>query len=373
MRILHLSKFYRPDPGGLEYIVAQLAEGESRAGHEVRVIAATGSSWARDPGKRITEPPRGNVVVVRLPTYGIVWSQPVAPGYIPAARWPADVVHLHHPHPLADLAALVGPRRPLVITQHSDIRRQALARPLYGPLVRGALKRAQAVVVPTEAHVRASRELQGFQSKVRIVPFGVDLARFTPGPGAPRPRIFPDHRPTGLFVGRLVAYKGLDVLIEAVRGTEMAVVIVGGGPERARLERMVEHYGLAGQVLFAGEVEDAALPEYYQAADWFVLPSTTNAEMFGVVLLEAMAMERPVISTALPTGVREVTVAGKTGLEVAPRDVTGLREAMDRLSSDVDLRRRMGAAGRKRVLERFTLEKMLSGYGEVYREVSGKS
>ena len=370
MKILHLSKFYRPDPGGLEYIVAQLAEAESRAGHDVRVVAATGSSWMRDPGKRITEPPRGNVVVVRLPTYGIFWSQPIAPGYIPAARWPADVVHLHHPHPLADVAALFGPRRPLVITQHSDIQRQAIVRPLYQPVVRAALRRAAAITVPTHAHARVSRELSGFGDKIRVVPFGVDLTRFSPKPDAPRPRVFPDGRPVGLFVGRLVGYKGLDVLVEALRGTDLAVVVVGGGPERPRLEQLIERHGLNGQVRFAGEVPDVDLPEYYQAADWLVLPSTTNAEMFGVVLLEAMAMARPVINTALPTGVSEVSVPGETGLQVPPGDAGALREAMTRLSADADLRRRLGQAGRRRVEQRFTLEKMVEGYQAVYREIA---
>src|SRR3990170_4686200 len=76
VKILPLSKFYPPDPGGLEQVVAHLAEGAAARGHEIRVIAATGSGWVRNPGKRITEPPRRGVVVVRLPTRGVLWSQP---------------------------------------------------------------------------------------------------------------------------------------------------------------------------------------------------------------------------------------------------------------------------------------------------------
>ena len=129
MKILHLSKFYPPDPGGMEHVVARLAEGAGLAGHEVRVISATGSGWARPTGRRLTEPPRLSVSVVRLPTHGVLWSQPIVPSYIKAARWPADVVHIHHPHPLADLAVLLGPKSPLVVTHHSDIQRQSMARP----------------------------------------------------------------------------------------------------------------------------------------------------------------------------------------------------------------------------------------------------
>ena len=134
MKILHLSKFYPPDPGGLEHVVACLAEGAARRGHEVRVVAATGSAWRRDPGKRVTAPPHQGVVVVRLPTHGVWWSQPVAPGYVAATRWPADVIYVHRPHPLADLAAALGPRRPTIVLHHADVQRQRMARLAYGPL-----------------------------------------------------------------------------------------------------------------------------------------------------------------------------------------------------------------------------------------------
>jgi rhamnosyl/mannosyltransferase len=373
VRILHLSKFYPPDPGGLEQVVAQLAEGTARAGHEVRVIAATGSGWARDPGRRVTETPHGGVVVVRLPTPRIVWSQPLARGYLAAARGPADVVHVHHPHPLADVAYLAAPRRPLVVTHHSDIRRQAAARPLYLALVRSVLKRASAIVAATGAHIAISRELHGFEGKTRVIPFGVDVQRFVPKPDVPRPACFPGDAktPVGLFVGRLLGYKGLHVLLDAVKGTDLHVVIVGGGPVRPELEQRTERLGLKAQVILAGEVSDEELPCYYRAASYFVLPAVTPQEMFGVTLLEAMASERPVISTALPTGVHEVNVANLTGLEVPVGDATELRKAMRRLAEDANLRAKLGAAGRQRVLERFTLERMIHAHLALYEELAG--
>jgi len=373
VKILHLSKFYPPDPGGLEQVVAQLAEGAARAGHEVRVVAATGSGWARSPGLRHTEPPRRNVVVVRLPTRGIVWSQPIVPGYLAAARGPADVLHVHHPHPLADLAVYAGPRRPMVVTHHADIRRQGVARPFYWPLVRGVLRRAAAVVVATGSHLEVSRELRGCEGKVRVIPFGVDVQRFGPRPPAPRPRCFPQDPAVavGLFVGRLVGYKGLHVLVDAVRGTDLHVVIVGGGPERGPLQERVARLNLGRQIVFAGEVTDEELPDFYRAAAYFVLPSITPQEMFGVVLLEAMASERPVITTSLPTGVREVNMAGTTGLEAPVGDAAELRKAMRRLAEDPALRAKLGTAGRQRVLERFTLDRMIAGHLALYEELAG--
>ncbi len=376
MKILHLSKFYPPDPGGLEHVVACLAEGAARRGHEVRVIAATGSGWRRDPGKRITEPPFRGVVVVRIPTHGVWWSQPVAPGYMAASRWPADIVYLHHPHPLADLSVALGPRRPTIVLHHSDVQRQRMVRLGYGPLASYVARRAAAIVVATHAHLDHARDLgRAGRAKARVIPFGVDAVRFTPRPAKRRPATFPapDRGPVGLFVGRLVSYKGLDVLIEAARGTGLQLVIAGDGPLRQELARWVAAAGLDRQVVVTGEVSDEDLPLYYRAADYVVLPSTTAAEMFGVVLLEAMACAKPVISTALTTGVSEVNVGEDTGLVVRPGDVAALRGAMERLAGDAALRARLGAAGRRRVEQRFTLDGMVDAHLALCEElVSGK-
>lgn len=376
MKILHLSKFYPPDPGGLEQVVAHLAEGAAARGHQVRVIAATGSGWVRNPGKRVTEPPRRGVVVVRIPTHGVLWSQPLAPGYIAASRWPADVVYVHHPHPLADLAVMLGPKRPTVILHHSDVQRQKGLRLAYGPLAGAVARRASAAVVATRSHLTHARDLGApGRAKARVIPFGVDVGRFAPRQHPQRPKSFPppERGPVGLFVGRLVSYKGLDVLVRAVQGTDLNVVVVGGGPLRPALEQWVAQAGVGDRVILAGEVPDDALPGCYQAADYVVLPSTTPAEMFGMVLLEAMACAKTVVTTALSTGVREINLAEETGLEVPPGDADALRAAMRRLAGDAALRLRLGEAGRARVERHYTLEKMLDGHLALCEEVAGRS
>ena len=375
MKILHLSKFYPPDPGGLEQVVAHLAEGAAARGHEIRVIAATGSGWVRNPGKRITEPPRRGVVVVRLPTHGVLWSQPLAPGYLAAARWPADVVYVHHPHPLADLAVMLSPRRPTVILHHSDVQRQRAVRLAYGPLASLVARRAGAVVVATKSHLDHARDIgRAGRAKARVIPFGVDVARFAPRQHPPRPPSFPppERGAVGLFVGRLVSYKGLDVLVRAVQGSNLNVVVVGGGPLRPALGQWVTQAGVSDRVILAGEAPDGALPGYYQAADYVVLPSTTPAEMFGVVLLEAMACAKPIVTTTLSTGVREINVAGETGLEVPPGDADALRSAMQHLAGDAALRLRLGEAGRARVERHFTLDLMLDAHLALCGELAGR-
>ena len=373
MRILHLSKFYPPDPGGVEQVVACLADGAAERGHEVRVVCATGSAWTQDPGQCRTETSRGGAAVVRLATHGIVWSQPIAPGYFSAARWRADIVYVHRPNPLADLAVALGPARPLVIHHHSDVHRQRALRWVYGPVARGVARRAHAVVVATDSHLEHAEDVgkEARTTKVRVIPYGVDTTRYRPGESQARPDVLPPPSAgaIGLFVGRLVSYKGLDVLLDAVTGTSLCLVIVGDGPLRATLERRIAERRLGDRVVLAGRMSDEAMPGLYQATDYCVLPSTTPAEMFGIVQLEAMACGRPVISTALPTGVRDVNVPHVTGLVVPPGDAVALRGAMETLAGNAELRARLGDAGRRRVLARFTVEQMIDAHLELCAEL----
>jgi rhamnosyl/mannosyltransferase len=115
-------------------------------------------------------------------------------------------------------------------------------------------------------------------------------------------------------------------------------------------------------------VPDAELPAYYAASDIFVLPASERSEAFGAVQLEAMAAGKPVICTELGTGTSYVNVDGETGLVVPARDADALAAAITRLIDDADLRAHMGAAGRARVREQFTLEKMVARVMEVYAE-----
>ena len=354
-------------------MVACLAAGAAERGHQVRVVCATGSAWVKDTGERKTETSHSGVVVVRLPTHGIIWSQPIVPGYLRAARWHADVVYVHRPNPLADLAAVLGPARPLVIHHHSDVQRQRAARWVYGPVSRWVARSAQAVVVATSSHLGHAADIgtEARTTKVRVIPYGVDAARYRPGVRPARPEVLPPRSAgaIGLFVGRLVSYKGLEVLLDAVTGTTLGLVIVGDGPLRATLEQRIAERQLGHRVVLAGRMSDHAMPGLYQATDYCVLPSTTPAEMFGIVQLEAMACGRPVISTALSTGVREVNVPGVTGLVVPPGDSLALRGAMETLAGNAELRARLGEAGRSRVLARFTVERMIDAHLELCAEL----
>jgi rhamnosyl/mannosyltransferase len=364
VRVVHCGKFYPPQfNGGLEAVMVGLNAELVRRGISVTAVV---SAWNSAGGVDEVD----GVRVVRADAWGVLFSQPVAPS-LPSLlhREPGDLVHLHHPNPLGDWASTRDRGRPLVITHHSEIVRQRFLWPLVGPVVRAALQRARFVAIGSEQLLRTSRELRGFESKARVIPFGIDASRFAPTPfvvtRARELRTRWQERPVVLSVGRLVGYKGHDVLLKASEGLDALVVIVGTGPEERRLRTLA-----AGRtnVLFAGHVSDEELPAYYHACDVFCLPSLSIAEAFGMVLLEAMACGKPLVTTALPTGVSAVNRDGQTGLVVKPGDAGVLWEALSALLGDEPLRASLGAAARRVQAREYTAELMGERYVQLYRD-----
>ncbi len=356
MRILHLAKYYWPHSGGMERVVQGLAEGVAERGHEAEVVAVT-SAWDIRPGQK------KRATVKRAWSFAPVGSQELAPAYMTAAWRRADIIHLHHPHSLADVTYSLRPSSaPLVVTQHADY--PSLKYKLPSKYV---LWRAEAIVVPSRAHIAISKELKGFEEKVKVIPFGIDERRWELVPPPP-----PGGPPRAIFIGRLEPYKGVDFLIRALALVpDLRLDIVGEGPERHRLQTLAQAQAVADRVKWWGEYPDEDLTRRMADADFLVLPSVSVDEMFGMVLLEAMAAGRPIITTAVPTGVREVNFPGVTGLEVPIRDVEALAAAMTKLVEDPVLREEFGRAGRARVKERFSLAAMVDAHLDLYRKVRG--
>jgi rhamnosyl/mannosyltransferase len=354
MRILHLAKYYWPRSGGMERVVQDLAEGAAAQGHEVSVVAVESRSGGSVGGRQQS-------TITRVFSFGALGSEEIAPGYLAAARRRADILHLHHPHPLADMACLLRSRRtPLIVTQHNDSSRDE-----YRWLARAVVRRAAAIVVPSRAHLALSSELEGFEHKTDIIPFGIDESRWIDVPRRPI-----DAPPKAIFIGRLVKFKGLDVLLKALeRVPDLRLDIVGAGPEGPRLRTLTQALALTDRVRWFGEYPDEDLPRRMAEADFLVLPSVTVEERFGIVLLEAMAAGRPILTTTVPTGVREVNVPGETGLEVPLHDVRALAEALETLAHDPFKREQMGDAGRRRVEKFFTRDLMTQRHIALYERV----
>lgn len=190
---------------------------------------------------------------------------------------------------------------------------------------------------------------------VTVVPNGVDPERFAPNParGELRHRFgIPEGIPLVISVGRLIGLKGLQLVVRALAQLpEVHYLVVGEGPERQKLAALAEQTGVAGRVHFAGAVKHAELPQYLTAADVFVQPSV-GEEAFGISVVEAMSCGLPVLASD-QGGLREVVVPGETGLLIP----TGQLEAWEAALRDITrggTGAALGAAGRNRVLERFT-------------------
>jgi phosphatidylinositol alpha-1,6-mannosyltransferase len=237
---------------------------------------------------------------------------------------------------------------------------------------------ASAMVANCRTTARRLEDLGVPREKVHVVYPGVDAARFgRPGAGAAiRQRYLGDAELLLITVGRLQRRKGHDLVIEALAETRPALqrvryLVVGDGEERARLEQMVDRFGLRDRVSFAGGVPADALPEYYAAGDIFVHPNRVDGldvEGFGIVFLEAAAAGLPTIGGATG-GVPEAIGEGETGLLVSGTDKTELVAALETLAAAEVLRRRMGAAGRARVLREFTWDRAARDVTEIQRRV----
>jgi len=205
-------------------------------------------------------------------------------------------------------------------------------------------------------------------TKFHVARLGVDPALYTPRPFRENPSPFEI-----LFVGRLVPVKGLFILVAVLRrlvrqGRSVRLRIAGDGPDRAGLERCVAESGLNQLVIFEGWQNPDSVRALYRQADLFVLPSF--AEGIPVVLMEAMAMEIPCVTTRI-TGIPELIRDQVDGLLVTPSSDEELAAAIARLMDDSKLRMQLGKSARQRILENYDLHCNIAQLGSIFREFTG--
>lgn len=365
MRVLHVYKSYYPDSfGGIEQVIFQLSRGLRALGAESRVL-----TLSPDPQPRVLHRPEADVI--RFKTTAEVASNPVSlaalRGFREQARW-ADIVHYQFPWPFADLLHLAcgGDGARSVVTYQSDIVRQKHLLRAYRPLMRRFLGAADAVVATSPNYVATSPILAGLHRSIDVVPNGIDEDAL-PAVDPQRMERWRQELGTGffLFVGVLRYYKGIHVLLQAARDVTRPVVIVGAGPEQARLQATAAELGLR-HVHFVGEVSDADKVALYTLAAAFVFPSNLRSEAFGMSLAEAALFGKPMISCEIGTGTSFINLDGQTGWTVPPDDPQALAQAMQRLVADPAGAARMGLAARMRYEDLFTARRMAQAYMDIY-------
>lgn len=356
MRLLQLNKYYPPYRGGIETTVRTITELlQDRAIIEVLTCNE----------RNISEKEVNNKATIykcgRLLRVG---PMPVSISYLFKLRKvckSADVVLLHMPFPWGDFALwLSGYKGKVALWWHSDIVRQKRLLHVYKPLLKWTLNRADVIFAATQGHISGSSFLKPYQEKCKIVPFGVKEDLLLDG----EKHLVKQHDgPVRfLFVGRMVYYKGCEILVRAFANmTEKNcyLTMVGAKTELSDYcEKIASELGIEKRICFTGDVPDMDVQRYFADSDVFVLPSIYKSEAFALVQLEAMAYGIPVINTNLPSGVPWVSIDGETGITVEPMDISGLSEAMDTLARDPVLRQRYGLAGRERVERYFTMKRM---------------
>lgn len=347
MRVLLVTNDFPPRVGGIQSYLWNLYHRFAAAGAEVTVLAPA------HPGDRAFDASAG-LEVVRWPG-GVYWPIRALERRVRALARGADLVAFGAVLPMNLIATAL--EAPVVVHTHGFEVAWARAPVLAGWLRRIARSSALVTVVSDFTRRFIERALGG-AARVELLRTGVDLDRFHPGvDGATvRKRHRLDGRSVVVCVSRLVARKGQDQIIRALplvrrEVPDASILVVGGGPERARLERLARERGVAGAVAFAGEVPEHELAAHYAAGDVFAMPCRSRfggleVEGLGLVYLEAQACGRPAV-TGDSGGAPEAVLPGQTGLVVPGRDHRALASALARLLSSPEEARRMGEAGRR--------------------------
>lgn len=367
MRVLHFYKTYQSESyGGIEQTIYQLCKCSSASGVESEVLTL---SDAPDPAELMYEGHKVHRVKLDLQIASTGFSLSALKRFAQLAA-EVDIVHYHFPWPFMDLAHFVTRmNKPSVVTYHSDIVRYKTLLQLYRPLMHRFLSSVDAIVATSPNYLQTSSVLAGYKDKTQVIPIGLDKNNY-PTPSTERMDKW--QKQIGgrffLFVGAIRYYKGLHILLDAARGTDYPIVIVGAGPIEQELKQRVQEQGLRN-VIFLGIVDDEDKVALLQLCYAIVFPSHLRSEAFGISLLEGAMYGKPMISSEIGTGTSYINNHRETGLVVPPSDPDAFRLAMQQLWDDPELARTMGARAQARYQKLFTARVMGEGYASLYRDV----
>jgi rhamnosyl/mannosyltransferase len=258
------------------------------------------------------------------------------------------------------------------VTYHSDIVRQKNLLKLYQPLKHRFLSSVDHIVATSPNYLASSAVLEQYRDKTQVITYGLDKSIY-PDPG---PDLMAKWRATCgerffLFVGVLRYYKGLHILLDAARGTDYPVVIVGAGPIEQELKAHAARIGLRN-VMFLGALPEADKVALLKLCYAVAFPSHLRSEAFGISLLEGAMYGKPMISSEIGTGTSYINAHGETGLVVPPSDPDAFREAMRTLWNAPEMAREMGLRAEARYRRLFTSEQMAANYVQLYHQMQAK-
>lgn len=371
MKIVHFAKFYFPDSGGIETVTRDIAEFTADNSIPTTVIC-----FAHNKSPHIEK--INEVQVIRSKILFTLASQPFSLAYIYYCiieSFNSNIIHLHAPNILASIAAiLISFRKKIVIHWHSDILNKGILNIFVMPFQKLMLIRANKIVVTSNEYFNSSRELKNYLYKTCVIPIGVKSnasLQNTVDNISQNLINLTTEKKVILSVGRLVDYKGFDSLIKSSTDilNDAIIVIVGDGPERLKLQKLINDLKLNDRVYLLGKISNVDLNYLYNSASLFCLLSNSRSEAFGVVLVEALSYALPIVSTNLSgSGMNWINQHGITGYKVNLDDPISISIACNNILNSELLRSKFSRNALNRYLLNFTDQKMNEMFLNLYKE-----
>lgn len=371
MKIIQTPVRFYPFTGGVENYVLYLSKELVKLGHNITVICAN-----EPPSKK--EEFLSGIKIKRLYYVAKIANTNITLGLPYAmAREDFDVIHTHIPTPWsADWSEITSKfkKNPLIITYHNDITGNGLAHyiaKLYNnTALKFLLNQAERIIITQPNYLNSSPYLEEYKDKIEVIPNGVDIEKF-------KPLKMNECCNTLFFLSLLDAfhkYKGLDYLLKALKIVKLKIddvkLIVGGeGKLLDYYTKMAHELGLKNNIEFRGFIPHEKIVEYYNRSNVFILPSiSSKQEGFGIVALEALACETPVISTDI-VGVADDLKKSNAGIIIPPKNVDKLAQAIIELLTHPEMSKEMGINGRRLVQKKFTWSKIAKMTEDLYKKV----
>jgi glycosyltransferase involved in cell wall biosynthesis len=361
---------YYPITGGTEVVVRNLAIKLNENGVDTDVMTFNIERKWHSSSKKKIEQIEG-VTVYKIPALNwfplthsnrITMGINLIPGMFQNELKAYDIIHFHDDlsFPLFSLP-FKKPKMFHLHTMNKDFfRRYFLSRTILMHI-------ADLYISLTNIMKADLMELGVLADKIRVLPNGIDVNLFRPFGKKDENLV--------LFVGRITNEKGVHIVLKSLAYLKSKIHLVIIGPQDWNSEyfnyimRLIkkENGKRRHEITYLGVLDQSALISWYQKASLIVLP-TIKPEAFGIVILEALACETPVVATNLG-GVPEVIIEGENGFLVPPNDAIKLAEAMSRLLDNKSLRERFGKAGRKWAMKNFSYEVIISRLTKIYEEL----
>lgn len=371
LKVLQTPVRFYPFIGGVEkyvyYISKELVKIEDC---DVKVICAN------EP-ESISEEVHDDIMIKRLKYTGKIANTNVTlslPGVLLSEDF--DIIHTHVPTPWSsDWSNIVSriKSKPLVVTYHNDIIGEGFANTIANfynkTTLKSLLNKADKIIITQDDYIN-SPHLQKYKNKITTIPNGVDTSLFKPS--------VKNRKENQIFflsvLDKFHKYKGLDYLIDSIVDVKKIIpdikLVIGGKGELLEFYKSkVEELSLKDNVEFKGFLTDEEVIRMYQESELFILPSISSLqEGFGIVVLEALSCETPVISTDI-VGVSDDVIATNSGIIIPPKDADKLQEAIIKILNDKELIRIMGRNGRELVKEKYEWKNIAKSIHDLYEEL----